>query len=84
MFLASVIVAGRSSLYAALLGGQIAVYVLGAAGAVLRNTSLGRVRLLAIPYYFCFVNTAAFFGILRLLRGQGTQSWSTRAAVTGR
>lgn len=79
MFLANVALAISSPLYAVLLAGQLAVYGLGAAGAVLRNRPVGRARLFAVPYYFCFVNTAAFFGILRLFTGQQTHSWSTRA-----
>jgi cellulose synthase/poly-beta-1,6-N-acetylglucosamine synthase-like glycosyltransferase len=84
LFVSNVFLATRSPLYAWLLAGQVAVYGLGAVGAALRESKIGRARLLAIPYYFCFVNSAAFFGILRLLRGQGTQSWSTRAPAPGR
>jgi biofilm PGA synthesis N-glycosyltransferase PgaC len=63
--------------------GQVLVYGLAAIGAMLRESTVGRSRLLAVPYYFCFVNTAALFGIIDLVSGRQTHSWSTRAATKG-
>jgi cellulose synthase/poly-beta-1,6-N-acetylglucosamine synthase-like glycosyltransferase len=83
MLAASIYLATRSPFYVVMLAGQLAVYGLGAIGAVLRNRPLGRAKIFAVPYYFCFVNTAAFFGILQLFGGQQTHSWSTRAQNAG-
>ena len=78
LLVSSIAIATRAPFYAIALGGQLAVYVLGACGALLRETPAGRWRLFAVPYYFCFVNTAAFFGILKMAGGQQTHSWSSR------
>jgi cellulose synthase/poly-beta-1,6-N-acetylglucosamine synthase-like glycosyltransferase len=80
LFLSNLVLAFTSPLYAVLLGGQVAVYSLGAIGAMLRETKAGRWKVFAVPYYFCFVNTAALFGVMKLFGGQQTHSWSTRAA----
>lgn len=81
MLIVSVPLAMRSRFFAVMLAGQLAVYVLGALGAMVRQTPLGRWRIFSVPYYFCFVNTCALFAIFRLFRGQQTAAWSTRAAV---
>ena len=79
LFISNAVLAFYSPLFAILFAGQAAIYTLGFIGAMLRDTKLGRARVFAVPYYFCFVNTAAFFGILKLFRGQQTHVWQTRA-----
>jgi cellulose synthase/poly-beta-1,6-N-acetylglucosamine synthase-like glycosyltransferase len=83
MLAASVVLAPRSVFYAVMLGGQVLVYLLAIAGAVLRDTKAGYWKLFSVPYYFCFVNAAAFVGLLKLIRGQGTHAWTTRATNPG-
>jgi cellulose synthase/poly-beta-1,6-N-acetylglucosamine synthase-like glycosyltransferase len=68
--------------YVLTLAGQIFVYGMAVAGALLRNHPLGRKRIFTAPYFFCFVNAAAFLGILSIMRGRKLDAWSTRA-VTG-
>jgi cellulose synthase/poly-beta-1,6-N-acetylglucosamine synthase-like glycosyltransferase len=79
MLAASIVLAPRSLFYAVMLGGQVLVYALAIAGALLRDTKAGYWKPFSVPYYFCFVNAAAFVGLLKLMRGQGTHAWSTRA-----
>lgn len=81
MFLASAFLATLSPLYAVLFAGQVLVYSLAILGALLRETRAGHWKALSVPYYFCFVNAAAFVGLLKLIRGQGTQAWTTRATA---
>lgn len=81
MLFASIVLATVSPFYAVMLGGQLAVYVLAIVGAMLRETRFGYVKIFSVPYYFCFVNAAAFVGLLRLIRGQGTAAWTTRASA---
>ena len=80
-----------SLLYVLALAGQLIVYGLAAAGALLRDRTIGRAKFLTVPYYFCFVNAAALFGVLAILRGEKTGAWShnrpqhvDRASATSR
>ena len=79
LFVSNVIVARVAPFYLLTLAGQVAVYGLALAGAAARRHRIGRSRLLTVPYYFCFVNAAAFFGILSILRGRKTHAWATRS-----
>ena len=83
LFAASAILAGRSLFYAAVFGGQVLVYALALAGWALRNRPAGRAKPLYVPYYFCFVNAAAFFGLLSILRGSRVTSWTPRGGDVG-
>ncbi|HEY2322731.1 MAG TPA: glycosyltransferase family 2 protein [Thermoanaerobaculia bacterium] len=76
LFLASVALVRRGPLYVLALAGQLIVYTLAAAGALLRDKAIGRAKILTVPYYFCFVNAAAFLGVLAILRGQKMGAWS--------
>ncbi len=76
MFLASVALAPVSPFYGLVLAGQLAVYTLALIGAALRDTHAGHWKIFSVPYYFCFVNAAAFVGLLKLISGRGTKSWA--------
>jgi cellulose synthase/poly-beta-1,6-N-acetylglucosamine synthase-like glycosyltransferase len=78
LFVANIPLIPISKFYAIAFAGQVAIYALAIAGALLRDTRAGRSRLLYIPYYFCFVNAAALLGILQMFRGQRVSAWSTR------
>lgn len=80
LFIASAVLMRTSPLYLLAFAGQVMIYVLAIVGALVRDKSFGRARLFTVPYYFCFVNAAAFVGILGMLRGRKTSAWSTRAA----
>ncbi|HEX5759218.1 MAG TPA: glycosyltransferase family 2 protein [Thermoanaerobaculia bacterium] len=81
LLLASAALAPRAPLYAALFAAQLLFYVLAAAGFLLRGARLGRAAPLAVPYYFCLVNAAAFLGVLSILRGRRLQAWTPRGGL---
>jgi len=78
LFVANVFLATASVFYMVTLAGQLAIYGLALIGAFVRNRPIGRSRFFTVPYYFCFVNAAAFFGILTMLRRHKTTAWSSR------
>ncbi len=81
MLVASAFLARHSTFYAVMLSGQLAVYVLALIGAALRDTKAGYWKPFSVPYYFCFVNAAAFVGLLKLMTGRGTTAWSSRTEL---
>jgi hypothetical protein len=65
--------------------GQLGFYGLAIAGALLRDRKIGRAKIFTVPYFFTFVNAAAFVGILSMLKGKRTEAWSTRSVgATGK
>lgn len=66
-------------LYRVAFAGQVLIYALAIAGWLLRNSRIGRAKPLFVPYYFCFVNAAALFGVLSLAHGRRVEAWSSRA-----
>jgi cellulose synthase/poly-beta-1,6-N-acetylglucosamine synthase-like glycosyltransferase len=80
LFTATIALVRRGPLYVLALAGQLVVYGLAAAGAILRSRTIGRAKLLTVPYYFCFVNAAALLGVLSIVRGDRLSAWSTRGA----
>jgi cellulose synthase/poly-beta-1,6-N-acetylglucosamine synthase-like glycosyltransferase len=80
LFLASVALVRRGPLYVLALLGQLLIYALATAGALMRDRAIGRSKILAVPYYFCFVNAAALFGVVSILRGERLSAWTSREA----
>ena len=78
LLIANLFLVRAGALYQLALLGQVTIYGLAALGAILRNSPAGRARPLYVPYFFCFVNAAAFFGILSIMRGRKLAAWSTR------
>ncbi|HYH10442.1 MAG TPA: glycosyltransferase family 2 protein [Thermoanaerobaculia bacterium] len=64
--------------YVVTFAGQCAVYALALVGWALRNQRIGRAKPFFVPYFFCFVNAAAFFGLLSILRGHKQSAWTPR------
>jgi cellulose synthase/poly-beta-1,6-N-acetylglucosamine synthase-like glycosyltransferase len=60
--------------FAATLAGQLAFYGLATAGALGERFHV-RLRLLAIPYFFCLVSAAGVTGFLQFLRGHHHATW---------
>lgn len=71
-----------SSFFFALLLLQGLFYLLAITGAVFRGTEPGRLKVLAVPYYFCLVNAAAFLGVLSILRRDRLQAWAPRGGLS--
>jgi cellulose synthase/poly-beta-1,6-N-acetylglucosamine synthase-like glycosyltransferase len=62
------------ALYAGTMAAQVLFYGLAAAGAVAERLAI-RVRLMALPYYFCVVSAAGVGGFVRFLAGSGHTTW---------
>ena len=60
-----------SRAYAALFFAQLAFYTLAAFGL----TGRLRPRALSLPFYFCMVNFAAFWGLYHALTGRKSMLW---------
>jgi cellulose synthase/poly-beta-1,6-N-acetylglucosamine synthase-like glycosyltransferase len=78
LFISNAILAAIEPMYLVTMIPQALIYVLAIAGALLRHSPIGRSKPLYIPYFFCFVNAAAFFGILSIMRGRKLAAWSSR------
>jgi cellulose synthase/poly-beta-1,6-N-acetylglucosamine synthase-like glycosyltransferase len=78
MFVANLFLVRAGVIYGLALFGQCAIYTLAIVGALLRESRAGRSRVFTVPYYFCFVNAAAFVGILTMFRRRKLTAWSTR------
>lgn len=78
LFIASALLAPRDIFYALTFGAQSLVYTLAIVGWILRNTRVGRAKPLYVPYFFCFVNAAALFGVLSIARGERKVAWANR------
>jgi glycosyltransferase involved in cell wall biosynthesis len=59
-------------LYRVLLAAQLAFYALAALGGIWKLQP----KPLRLPFYFCRVNAAAFFGVFHALTGRRRMSWS--------
>ncbi|MGH9318290.1 MAG: glycosyltransferase family 2 protein [Vicinamibacteria bacterium] len=73
--LSNVALAPSSRFYAALLASQVLFYLAAGLGAAFERADV-RLRLLAVPYYFCVVSAAGLSGFLHFLRGRGHASWA--------
>jgi len=60
-----------SPLYVAILSAQLFFYALAAAGAIWRL----RPKPLMLPYYFCMINVATFFGLYHALTDPPHHAW---------
>ena len=81
LLISNAFIAGEGLFYTLVMAGQLLVYALALIGAALREHPAGRLRILTIPYYFCFVNAAAFLGILSIFRGRKLDAWTTRSVT---
>ena len=81
LFVSSLLLAARAPLYAVAAAGQLLVYGLAIAGWALRDRAVGRAKPLFVPYYFCFVNAAALFGILSIIHGRKQTAWVPRGGA---
>ena len=77
-FLASVMLAGTSAVYAAAAAVQAVILAAGVAGCV---PALRRSGLIAIAHYYCLVQAAAVVGFLRGLTGRQSVLWDRSARV---
>lgn len=78
LFVTSVLLAPRHPFYLLALIGQLALFTLALIGWAFRGRRFGRAKPFFVPYFFCFVNAAAFFGLLAILKGGRTAAWVPR------
>ena len=57
---------------------QIVLYALGIVGLLMSRTSVGRVKLLSVPAFFCLVNAAAACAVWNVIRGHRIDRWEPR------
>jgi hypothetical protein len=69
--LAANLILMSSRAYRMLLGVQLLFYTL----AVLGLTGQLRPRALRLPFYFCMVNSAAFFGVYHAMKSRRGMAW---------
>jgi len=80
VFAANVVLALESGFYKFLLLGQLLFYGSSLIGYKLRYHKWGRIKLFYGPLHFCLANTAAFLGVLSLLRGERITTWRPELA----
>lgn len=78
LFLVSALLANARPIYLLAFLAQVALYALAFVGWALRGRPAGRAKPFFIPYFFCFVNGAALFGLLSILKGGRTAAWVPR------
>ncbi len=64
---------------------QFGFYSCALLGVLLSRTPLGRLKVFALPFFFCLVNAASLVALINLLRGQRITFWEPQrqAAATG-
>lgn len=77
LYLANIPLAWIDVRYQWLIAGQTAFYGMALIGFIWSAQKL-RGRFLTAPYYFCLVNAAAFWGLLRYLVGERQVTWTPR------
>ena len=62
---------------------QAVFYVLSLTGFALSRTRLGRIRTLAVPFYFCLVNFAALVSLCNMFAGRRVRNWEPKRRAAG-
>lgn len=75
LFLVSPFVWQAGFLYQLATLAQVLFYACAVSGLLLHDTPFGRKKIFTIPFYFCMVNAAALFAIIKVLRGQQIKHW---------
>jgi hypothetical protein len=78
----SPLVWSRGILYRVVVVGELIVYGLGALGWILAPTPVGKRKLLAVPAYFCLMNTASLLATWNLVRGRRVEQWQPQRDAT--
>jgi hypothetical protein len=75
LLLVSPLLWNQGLIYQAATIGQLVVYGCAALGLLLRNTSIGMLKIFTIPFFFCMVNIASLIAALNLIRGHRIDFW---------
>lgn len=74
-FITSILLSGNHDFYFAIAAAQSAFYGVAVLSYLVRNTALGRRRVLHLPFFYCLANAAALVAILKLLLGIRIEYW---------
>jgi cellulose synthase/poly-beta-1,6-N-acetylglucosamine synthase-like glycosyltransferase len=74
LFLASLSLADQP-FFARLALLQAGFYSLAFLGWCLKSRSLGRVKILSLPFFYCMANAAALVALVKLVRGERIERW---------
>jgi hypothetical protein len=55
--------------------GQVFVYGCGVLGWQLGHTKVGRMKIFAVPFFFCMVNAASLLAAWNMVRGHRIDRW---------
>ena len=75
LLMSSFLLNSTSNFYFGITVAQVLFYALAASGFLLRNNSLGRLKFLYIPFFYCLANAAALVAIVKLLSGKRVELW---------
>jgi cellulose synthase/poly-beta-1,6-N-acetylglucosamine synthase-like glycosyltransferase len=78
LLLVSPIVWLQGAIYNIAVLGQLVFYGLAALALPLEGTSVGRLKVFRIPFYFCMVNIASLIAAFNVARGRQIKVWETR------
>jgi len=78
MLLLNPLLLGSGDLFRWSMAAQAGFYGSALAYLLFRNTSLGRLKLLSIPFFFCLVNAAALLATWNLVRGYRIDRWEPK------
>ncbi len=75
LFASSALLSVRGGFFAACALLQVAFYGLAALGFLLRTHRVGRLKLIAIPFFYCLANAAALVALNKVGRGERIERW---------
>jgi cellulose synthase/poly-beta-1,6-N-acetylglucosamine synthase-like glycosyltransferase len=82
LFVISLLLWQRGVVFQAATIAQAAFYALALCGLCLRGTSLGRMKVFTVPFYFCMVNAAALQATANVIRGNRILLWEPQRDQT--
>lgn len=82
LFGASLLASFAHPLYGALAAAQTLFYAAAFVGYLSRATSIGQLKLLYVPFFYCMANLAALLALLNFARGERIVSWQPQRHAT--
>jgi len=82
LFVSSLLASLAHPAYAALAAGQTLFYAAAVAGYLSRARTIGQLKLLYVPFFYCMANLAALLALLNFARGERIVSWQPQRHAT--
>ena len=82
LFVGSLLASPAHPAYAALAAAQTLFYAAAVAGYFSRATTIGQLKLLYVPFFYCMANLAALVALLNFARGERIVSWQPQRHAT--